>query len=135
MIRNVELQTEEQFQDAVAAMAQHLGWKVAHFRPARAEMGWRTPAQYDAAGYPDLTMCRPPRIIFVEMKSQRGRIAPRQKVWLAALGQCAGIESYVWRPSDWQGIEQILARDVQQLTLTTNSTGAVWNVTTKGTNQ
>jgi hypothetical protein len=117
MIRNAELQTERDFQDAVAEMAQHLGWKVAHFRPARARAGYRTPVKYDAAGYPDLTMCRPPRVIFVEMKSQRGRIAPRQQEWLAALSQCSGIESYVWRPTEWHNITRILATDSRQLTL------------------
>jgi hypothetical protein len=128
MIRNVELQSEQQFQDAVAAMARYLGWKVAHFRPARAAKGWRTLAQYDAAGYPDLTMCRPPRVIFAEMKSQRGLVSSRQKEWLTSLGECPAIESYVWRPADWRDIEQILARDPRQLMITSNSTGADWHL-------
>jgi hypothetical protein len=82
--------------------------------------------QYDGAGYPDLTLVRPPRVVFAEMKSQTGRLSETQREWLADLAACPGIESYVWRPNDWFSIETILARDPEQLSLTTttNSTGA-----------
>jgi hypothetical protein len=118
-------QTEAQFQDAVVDYAQALDWRVAHFMPARAAKGYRTPVQYDAAGFPDLVLTRRPRVIFAEMKSQTGRLSATQREWLADLAACPGVESYTWRPSDWFDIELVLARDPEQLSLTTtsNSTG------------
>jgi hypothetical protein len=123
-------QTEAQFQDAVANLAKLLGWRRAHFRSGLAAKGYRTPVQYDGAGYPDLTLVRPPRVVFAEMKSQTGRLSETQREWLADLAACPGIESYVWRPGDWFDIELILARDPEQLSMTVNSTGATFSVVT-----
>ena len=118
------IQTEQEFQDAVADLAQLLEWRRAHFRPAIAAKGYRTPVQYDAAGFPDLVLIRPPRVIFAEMKSEKGRVSEPQREWLRDLGACPGVESYTWRPSHWFDIELILARDPEQLTMTSNSTSA-----------
>jgi hypothetical protein len=37
----------------------------------------------------------------VELKSELGRTSPEQEEWLAAFAQ-AGVESHVWRPSDFR---------------------------------
>jgi len=37
------------------------------------------------AGYPDLTITGKGRIIFAELKSERGRLRPEQSIWLATL--------------------------------------------------
>jgi VRR-NUC domain-containing protein len=55
-------------------------------------------------GFPDIVMVRPPSVLFVETKTDRGRMTPAQQVWMQALQQCPGIETYVWRPDDWDGI-------------------------------
>ncbi len=101
--------TEEQFQEAVIKYAQLMGWRVAHFRPARTAKGWRTAVGADGVGYPDLTMVRYPRVIFAELKTDKGRISKAQAAWLDDLGG-AGQEVYVWRPRDWAMIERMLKR-------------------------
>jgi hypothetical protein len=100
---------EDELQTAVISIARSLGYLVAHFRPARVAGSWRTPTQADANGYPDLTLARDGwewkpgyergRLIFVELKSQRGRVGQFQELWLDVLRAC-GCECYVWRPSD-----------------------------------
>lgn len=92
--------TERELQDAIAGMAQALGWKVAHVRPARTEHGWRTPWQYDGKGFPDLTLVKAGRLIFAELKSGRGNLSAEQSVWIDAL-EDAGINVYVWSPTHW----------------------------------
>jgi hypothetical protein len=56
------------------------------------------------AGWPDLVLLRPPSALFIELKTDTGRLTPPQRVWIAALEQCPGIEVYVWRPGDWDMI-------------------------------
>jgi hypothetical protein len=92
--------TERQLQQAVIEMARMLGWMVAHFRPAQTAKGWRTAVEGDGAGFPDLTLVRGPRLLFVELKRAGGSTAPAQQKWLHALQQTAA-EVHVWKPADW----------------------------------
>jgi hypothetical protein len=100
--------TERDWQQTVIEAAQALGFKVAHFRPAKTARGWRTPVQADGAGFPDLVMVRGERIIFAELKSDTGKISVDQEAWLEALGQAG--EAYVWRPRDWDSVVENLSR-------------------------
>ena len=69
-------------------------------------------------GVPDLLMVKPPRVIFMELKRQKGRLdnrvrftrgsrrvpprrLPTQEEWFNALLECPGIEAYLVRPRDW----------------------------------
>ncbi len=104
--------SEAQLQSAVIALAQTLGWKVAHFRPAQAKNGrWLTPGQGDASGYPDLTMLRGSRIVVAELKTdrERSRVSEAQRAWLTAF-QLAGAETFVWTPAAWRAgeVEEVL---------------------------
>jgi hypothetical protein len=49
-------------------------------------------------------LCRPPRLIVAELKRVGGRLTAAQRGWLDALGQCAGVECYLWCPEDWDAI-------------------------------
>jgi hypothetical protein len=49
-------------------------------------------------GYPDWTIVGK-RVLFRELKTQRGRLSPSQKGWLAKL-TAAGQDAGVWRPAD-----------------------------------
>ncbi len=75
--------------------------------------GWREYHTYRStksmAGYPDLTLVRPPRVLFLEVKREDGRVSPAQRDWLDALARCPGVESYVIRPSDWALLDALLA--------------------------
>jgi hypothetical protein len=97
---------EKDFQKAVTDALNALGWRWYHSRPAQTSKGWRTALSGDA-GYPDITAVRRGRIIFIELKAEKGRLSEEQGVWLADLG-AAGAEAFCWRPSDWPAIEAAL---------------------------
>jgi hypothetical protein len=84
----------------VVDLAHALGWRVAHFRPARTAYGWRTPVAADGAGFPDLVLVRQDRLVVAELKARHGRTTAAQDAWLAAFAG-AGIAALVWRPADY----------------------------------
>ena len=101
---------EREFQQAVVQLARLMGWRVHHTRPALTRAGeWRTPIQGDA-GFPDLVLCRPPRLILAELKRVGGKPTAEQQAWLDALNACAGVEVYLWTPDDWDAIVRTLRR-------------------------
>lgn len=97
--------TERQLQDAVIECARLLGWKVAHFRPAKTEKGWRTPVEADGKGFPDLVMVHQSgHLIFAELKSDKGVMSAEQVDWMRALAEAAisdRVRFFCWRPSHW----------------------------------
>jgi len=100
--------TERDFQRAVVELARLMGWRVHHTRPALTQRGrWLTPIQGDA-GFPDLVLCRGGRVIFAELKRKGRQPTQEQQAWLDALRQCNGVECYLWRPSDWDAIVEVL---------------------------
>ena|SRR3990167_458274 len=106
--------SEVDFQDMVVDAFQKSGWLVHAERPARSNKGWRTPIQGDP-GFLDLVLARgepDPRIIFAEVKSEEGRETKEQKAWGIVLASCTraaiGIDTFLWRPSNWQEILAIL---------------------------
>lgn len=108
----VQALTEKEFQKQVLAYAALRGWKTAHFgntvKIVRRGADYRTIADRGAAGFPDLVILRPPRLLFAELKAEKGRLTKEQADWLAGLGE-SGQEVHCWRPSDWETIEQVLA--------------------------
>lgn len=113
---------EGDWQKQVIDYAQLRGWKVAHFRPAKTERGWRTPVSADGKGFPDLVLVRPPEILFVELKADKGKLRAEQKDWLEKIervevearhafreyGVPIFVQTYVWRPSDVDEVLGIL---------------------------
>lgn len=97
---------ERDFQKAVTDVLSALGWMHCHFRPARTTGGWRTPLSGDK-GFPDVVAVRGDRVLFLELKAEKGRLSPEQGRWLAALG-LAGQEVHCFRPSDWDVLEEAL---------------------------
>lgn len=91
-------ETEKDFQQSVIELAQWHKWLVYHtYRSDRSP-----------AGYPDLTLVRPPRLVFAELKTATGRITPAQRHWLQLLGAVPGVEVYLWRPADWECLTLLL---------------------------
>ena len=106
--------TEAAFQKMVLALARLHGWKSAHFRASLNARGkWQTAVAGDGVGFPDLVLCHDgkgghvPRVLFVELKTDTGRIRPEQREWIAAIN-AAGGTAVVWRPGDWPQIEKEL---------------------------
>lgn len=100
---------EAVFQQHVVTLARLRGWLVHHTRPAKARSGrWVTPIQGDP-GLPDLILARRGRVIMAELKSENGRLSGAQKRWIEHLDTSdASVEVFVWRPSLWDEIEEIL---------------------------
>lgn len=80
---------ESAWQDQVIGLARSYGWRVAHFHDSRREIVRRGQRQLvgdtAARGFPDLVLVRPPELLFVELKTDRGRVAPAQREWLLSL--------------------------------------------------
>lgn len=105
---------ERPFQDAIAALAQTMGWKVAHFRNSQTGNGRHvTAVAYEGKGFPDLVLAHPSGcVVFAEIKSAKGRVSPEQRDWFDILdGLIAHPNVYgvfVWRPADWPDIVDLL---------------------------
>ena len=88
---------EKAFQASVLKAAKRLGW-----------LGYHTYASFRSTpGFPDLVLVRD-LVIFAELKMPRGKVSPAQQQWRERL-EAAGAEYYLWRPSDWDVILEILA--------------------------
>lgn len=92
-------ESEAGFQVAVINMAMYSGWKVYHTYDSRRSV----------PGYPDLTLVRD-RILFRELKLDKGRLTVDQEEWIERLN-AAGGDAGVWRPADWDAIERELTSD------------------------
>jgi hypothetical protein len=55
-----------------------------------------------------LTLVRPPRLLFVELKSERGKLRPEQSDWLDVLRLLPQAEVYLWTPADWDRLVEVL---------------------------
>lgn len=66
-------------------------------------------SRFSEKGFPDLTIVLHGRVIFAELKSEKGKVSLAQEKWLDEL-DVAGAEVYLWRPTDWANgeIERIL---------------------------
>jgi hypothetical protein len=92
-------ETEEGFMGWIVDLARLWKWEAYHTHDSRRS----------AAGFPDLVLIRPPRIIFAEVKTATGRLTRHQRRWLELLTECPAVEVYLWRPAARPDIEQILA--------------------------
>jgi len=93
------LLTERAWMRLVTDYAHLRGWLVYH--------SWRS--DHSPAGYPDLTLVRGERLVFAELKSQRGELTSSQRAWLTDLERVPGVTVAVWRPDDWQEVQRALA--------------------------
>lgn len=91
--------TEKHFRQVVKEWAEQRGWEV-YFT-------WNS--IHSPAGFPDLVLVRPPRIVFAELKRQNGKATPRQDFWLDLLRHVPCTETYLWRPLDEALILAVLA--------------------------
>jgi hypothetical protein len=83
---------EAQLQSAVLDVAERYGFLVYHTHDSRRSQ----------PGFPDLTMVKGRRVLFVELKQSGKYPTPEQRKWLRALYQ-AGQEVGLWYPQDLQG--------------------------------
>ena len=92
--------TETELSDNVRQLATALNFLAYHT--------WRS--DHSPAGFPDWVFVKDGRLIFVELKRQKGKLSPHQEEWILELIPCNSVEVYVWRPSEWLNgtVERIL---------------------------
>jgi hypothetical protein len=100
--------SEADLQAQVVELAGMLGWRVLHVRRSIGK-GNRWTTATSVVGWPDLFMWHPAwrRVVAAELKAEKGRATTEQTAVLASLA-LAGIETHLWRPSDWPAIEVAL---------------------------
>lgn len=106
--RRVTLATERDYQNTILGAGRILGWRTAHFRPARTNYGWRTAVGGDGAGFPDLCMVHPTGgyVWFVELKRDDApKLRPEQDDWRRDLIAAGAVHIVLRVPS---GLEQFL---------------------------
>lgn len=89
--------TERQFMDTVTDYARRCSWDYYHT--------WRS--VHSVKGFPDLVLVRAERLVFAEIKRQSGKPTKEQVYWLERLA-ATGAETYIWRPSDWEQVREVL---------------------------
>lgn len=91
--------TEADLREHIRGLCVLLGWRFF----------WTWNSKHSPAGALDLTLIKPPRVIFAELKTDKGKLTPKQKETLELLQACPSVEAYTWRPSQLQDIVDILA--------------------------
>jgi hypothetical protein len=96
--------SEKELQELVVGLARWAGYKVFHVIDSRKSTG---------PGFPDLVMVntKTGRLVFAELKTDKGKFRPGQQEWLDALGMQH--TAVVWRPADWHSgeISRVLRGD------------------------
>ena len=90
--------TETQLREQIRDLCKVIGW----------EFYFCWTSIHSPRGMPDLILCKPPRLIFAELKREKGIVTEHQQRWLDLLNQCPGVECYIWKPSDLEEIANIL---------------------------
>lgn len=90
--------TEAELRAAVVEMAHALGWRIFSLPIAKT----RRPVK-DASGFPDLTLAREKRVLFVELKQDDGTLSRAQMSWMHDLPNY-----HVVRPRDLEPWKSVL---------------------------
>ena len=94
--------SESDFQNTVIELAELHRWHVYHVAKVKGQLRSKT-----SVGFPDLVLARPGRLAFAECKLEGKDPSYNQLIWHALI-RSVGAEMYVWRPSDWREIEEVL---------------------------
>lgn len=95
----VEKKWDTQLFNSKDGLATMLGWRL-NYHTLRSK-GSRS-------GFPDRVLIRD-RIIFAELKTEKGKPSDKQVEFLDGLARAGG-EVYLWRPSDFEEIGRILSK-------------------------
>jgi hypothetical protein len=106
---NLDQMSEAEWQGQVIELAHLLGWKHNHTRRSIGK-GHKWVTATSVIGWPDLTLWHEAqhRILFVELKTEKGKLTAEQVAVLKSLA-AAGAEVYVWRPSDLADVQERLS--------------------------
>ena len=92
--------TEKQFTQQVIQLLRLCGFNLVYHT-------WNS--MHSERGFPDIfaLRVRDKRLLFAELKSEKGKLTYEQARWSEAL-KAMGCEIYEWRPSDWDRIVEII---------------------------
>jgi len=103
--------SEKEFATQVEDLLKVFGWHWTHFRPGWSKKGYRTPIK-GHKGFPDYVAVRNGTCLFIEIKSEEGKLTPEQEDWqnlLQRVARCSlGIQYWLWKPSDAERMVEIL---------------------------
>jgi hypothetical protein len=97
-MKGIPPEPEKHLQSKVLELARLCRWRAFH--------PWSS--LHSASGWPDLSLVRGGRLIFAELKSERGNVTAEQRMWLDELALVPGVRCFVWKPSDWSAIVRVL---------------------------
>jgi hypothetical protein len=76
-----------------------------------------TDSRKSKAGFPDYVFVGPYGVLFLELKSDKGKATPQQEAWIRDLAViarishgCGAVEAYVAYPRDWNRVLSDLKR-------------------------
>jgi hypothetical protein len=104
LARDPALLSESQWSGLVLELARLGGWSLRYHT-------WTS--KRSSFGFPDWVLCKPPRLVFAELKAEAGKLSDDQEAWLAGLREVEHatrglVQAYVWRPSDYPEVVEIL---------------------------
>jgi hypothetical protein len=93
--------SEREWQRQVVSLAKSLGWTIWHPQIS----------VWSKGGWPDLVLLKPPRALFWELKTERGKLQPAQEHMLEMLTAC-GLNAAVVRPGNREWVHrQLMGED------------------------
>lgn len=94
--------SEKDWQSRVLDFARLHGWDLRYHTHD---------SQRSQPGFPDLVLGRVAtgELIFAELKTDVGKLSAPQTLMLAQLAACGAV-THVWRPRDWETVQDVLRR-------------------------
>lgn len=103
---------EAEFQRTVCDTLDAFGWTWNHTRRSIGGRGKGWVTATTLRGWPDLVAWRGPRLLFVELKADTGRLTDDQRLVLGGLTRVARdnphVEVHVWKPKDFDRVVEVL---------------------------
>ncbi len=91
---------EKEWQKRVEDVLRQYGWLVFHTLRSKGS----TP------GYPDICAVKGERLLYAELKTEKGRLSEAQNEWMDALARVPCAEVYIWRPSQFDEVLEVAGR-------------------------
>ena len=97
---------EKAFQTIVIATARECGWMVYHTYDSRKS----------EPGFPDLCMVKDGIVMFVELKTDKGKATTAQRNWIKQFirhqHRCQRFIVEIWRPKTWEEKKKLLTEGI-----------------------
>ncbi len=88
---------EKEWQKRVEGALRQYGWLVYHTLRSKGS----TP------GYPDICAVKGERLLYAELKTEKGKLSAAQNEWMDALARVPCAETYIWRPSQFEEVLRV----------------------------